>query len=87
MLAGQEALSGWLSVFLASQEDWEKMADAIDNAHGKAQEMADIKMDALKTLSSAFEALQLEIFTGDGSKGLRAFTQALTEDIRFKRWF
>lgn len=72
---------------MASTEDWEKMAEAIDNAHGKADEMSKIKMDTLegdvKTLGSAFEALQLELFTGNGSSGLREFTQGLTDDIRY----
>ncbi len=86
MLAGQEGMAAWLSVLMASTEDWEKMADAIDKAHGKAEEMSKIKMDTLQgdvqTLGSAFEALQLEIFTGEGGNGLRSFVQGLTEDIR-----
>lgn len=72
---------------MASTEDWEKMADAIDKAHGKADEMSKIKMDTLegdvKTLGSAFEALQLELFEGSGGSGLREFTQGLTDDIRY----
>ena len=87
MLSGQEGMAAWLSVLMASTEDWEAMAAAIDNAHGKADEMSKIKMDTLegdvKTLGSAFEALQLELFTGNGSSGLREFTQGLTEDIRY----
>ena len=87
MLSGQEGMAAWLSVLMASNEDWEHMADAIDKAHGKADEMSKVKMDTLegdvKTLGSAFEALQLEIFSGNGGDGLRGFTQALTDDIRF----
>ena len=87
MLAGQEGMAAWLSVLMASTEDWNKMADAIDNAHGKAEEMSKIKMNTLKgdvdALGAAFEALQLEIFTGQGGSGLRAFVQGVTDDIRY----
>ena len=87
MLAVQEGMAAWLSVLMASEEDFNKLVAQIEAANGKAKEMADIKMDTLegdvKTLVSAFEALQLEIFEGDAGNGLRAFTQGLTEDIRF----
>ena len=87
MLSGQEGMAAWLSVLMAAEDDWQKMAVAIDNAHGKAEEMSKTKMNTLegdvRTLSSAFEALQLEIFEGGGGAGLRAFTQGLTDDIRF----
>ena len=91
MMAGQEAMSAWLSVLMASNEDWEHMADAIDKAHGKADEMSKIKMDTLegdvKTLGSAWEALQLTLIGGEdgqgaAASGLRSFVQGLTDDVR-----
>ena len=90
MLAGQEALSGMLALMTSDDETWNKKIAAIQNAHGRAGEMAEVKMDTLegdlKTLGSAFEAFQLEIMTGKGAEGLRSFTQGLTEDIRaFKK--
>ena len=90
MLSGQEALSGMLALITADDETWNKKIAAIQNAHGRVGEMAEVKMDTLegdlKTLGSAFEAFQLELMTGSGAEGLRSFTQGLTEDIRaFKK--
>ena len=83
MLTGQEAMSGWLSVLLASQEDWDKLANAIDNADGKAKAMADTQMDNLAgditKLGSAWDAFQRNLVKGDASAGLRDFSQGLTD--------
>ena len=82
MLSGQEAMSGWLNVFLASEEDWNKLAAEIDNAQGKAQKMADTQLDNLAgdvtMLGSAWDAFQRNLVKGDASAGLREFTQGLT---------
>lgn len=91
MLAGQEGLAAWLSVLLAAEGDVDKLTKAIDGASGKAQEMADIKMytldGSIKSLGSAWEALQLELFEGQGGAGIRNFVDAATEDIRkFKKY-
>ena len=59
MLAGQEAMSGLLAAITASDEDFNKLTNAIDNSAGAAEKMAKIKMDTLegdvKTLGSAWE--------------------------------
>ena len=85
MLAGQEAMSGWLSVLLASQEDWDKLANAIDNADGKAKAMADTQLDNLAgditKLGSAWDAFQRNLVKGDASAGLRDFSQGLTDAL------
>ena len=92
LLAGQEALAGWLSVLMASEKDWKSLADNIDNADGAADKMSKIKMDTLegdiKTLGSAWEAFQLELMGGEDGKGaaasgLRSLLQGLTEDVRY----
>lgn len=90
MLSGQEALSGMLALITADDETWNKKVNAIQNSDGRAKEMADVKMDTLKgdlaTLSSAWEAFQLELMEGKGAEGFRAFAQGLTQDIRaFKK--
>jgi len=48
MMSGQEALAGWLSVLMASNEEWDKMVGKIDNATGEAERMKNVKMDTLK---------------------------------------
>lgn len=48
MLAGKEGMSGLLAIVNASDEDFNKLADAIDNSTGKAKEMSDIMMDSLE---------------------------------------
>lgn len=62
---GKEAMSGWASIVNASEEDFYKLADSIDNSNGKAGEMADIMQDnlqgALTNLGSAFEGVLITI--------------------------
>ena len=71
-LFGQEAMSGMLAVINASESDYNKLSDAINNASGSAKEMADIKLDNLKgqftLLKSAAEGFLLELYgSGIGS--------------------
>lgn len=86
MLTGQEGMAAWLSVLMASKNDWELMAKNMDEANGAAEAMKNIKMDTLQgdiaTLQSAWEALQLTMFEGKGSDGLRSFVQAVIDDLR-----
>ena len=48
MLAGQEGMSGLLAIVNASDEDFQKLTDEINNANGAAQDMAGIMMDNTK---------------------------------------
>lgn len=60
MLAGQEGMSGLLAIVNASDEDFQKLTDEINNANGAAQDMADIMMDntagAVEQLKGALES-------------------------------
>ena len=60
MLAGQEGMSGLLAVVNASDEDFQKLTDEINNANGAAQDMAEIMMDntkgAVEQLKGALES-------------------------------
>lgn len=60
MLAGQEGMSGLLAIVNASDEDFQKLTDEINNANGAAQDMADIMMDntkgAIEQLKGALES-------------------------------
>lgn len=66
-LFGKEAMSGMLAIINASEEDFNKLADAIDNSDGKAEEMAEIMMDnlagAIEQLMGALESLAIKFGT------------------------
>lgn len=91
MLAGDEALSGLLAIMTATDEDYQKLIDAVDNSEGTAAKMAATRADTLAgdfdILKSAWEDLQIEFMTGAGADGLRSFLQGLQEDInKFKEY-
>ena len=88
-IAGQEAISGMLSIVNASETDFDKLTAAIDNAEGAAGNMAKTVNDNLKgdlkSLSSVWESVQLEFMSGKGADGLREFVQGVKDDVaKFK---
>ena len=64
-MAGQEAMSGFLSVINASDADFNKLAEAVDNSEGAAHNMAKTMNDnakgELKELQSAAEEVAIEL--------------------------
>lgn len=86
MFGGQEHMPGLLAYVLGDDRDLGKVIESVRNSHGRASEMANVKMDTLAgdlaTLSSAWESFQLELMEGKGAEGFRNFTQGLTQDIR-----
>lgn len=52
---GKEAMAGMLSIINSSAEDYNKLADAVNNADGASQKMADTMLD---NLQGAFTLLQ-----------------------------
>ncbi len=64
-IAGQRGYAGLLAVLNASEADYAKLTEAINNSTGAAQRMADIKMDnmvgQLTLVNSAWEAVQTTI--------------------------
>ena len=60
MLAGQEGMSGLLAIVNASDEDFQKLTDEINNANGAAEDMASIMTDntagAVEQLEGALES-------------------------------
>lgn len=88
-VAGTEAMTGFLDVINASDEDFAKMTNAVDNADGAAKNMADTMNDnakgAIKEFKSAMEDLSITIgntFLGeltDVIKGVTDFARALGE--------
>ncbi|MFC0559687.1 phage tail tape measure protein [Halalkalibacter alkalisediminis] len=63
---GKEAMSGALAIINASEDDYNKLSDAIDNSEGSAQEMADTMNDnlagRLKEMQSALQEMGLVIY-------------------------
>lgn len=70
-IAGKYALSGFLALMNAGEGDVEKLTEAIDNAGGAAQRMADVRLDSLAgdidSLLSSFDILKVAIY--DDVKG------------------
>lgn len=60
MLAGQEGMSGLLAIVNASDEDFQKLTDEINNANDAAEDMASVMMDntagAVEQLKGALES-------------------------------
>jgi len=83
-LAGQEAMSGLLAIVNTSEEDFNKLTDAINNSSGAASEMERRMMDNLKgrleELSSALEGVALQFY--DAMKpALEAVTASLQKFV------
>lgn len=94
MIAGKNAMSGFLTLVNASTDDWNSLSDAIYNADGTAKAMSDTMNDTvsgrLTLLKSQFEGVKLAIFDGIGSSkfkdvlamvgdGLTAITPYVTD--------
>lgn len=66
ILFGKEAMSGMLAIINASDSDFKKLTENINNADGAAQSMADTMQDNLQgqitILKSSLEGLGIEIY-------------------------
>ena len=73
MLAGQEAMSGFLAMVNATDKDFETLTNEIRNADGAAKKMADQRMDNLAGdltyLSSAWDGMTQKLMKGSGAAG------------------
>ena len=56
-LFGKEAMAGMLSLVSASDADFNKLADAIANANGSAEQMATVMQDNLKGKIKSFQSV------------------------------
>jgi len=93
-IAGKNAMSGWLALMNASDEDFEKLSSAIDNCAGSAEEMAAIMQDNLQgdliIFKSALEGAQIALsdqltpamreFVQFGTKSVAELTEAFKKD-------
>lgn len=66
IVAGKNAISGFLAIVNSSDQDFNKLTEAINNSNGAAKNMADTMMDNLKgqltLFSSAAQGLGLELY-------------------------
>lgn len=66
MLAGKEGMSGLLAIVNATEADYQKLTDAIADADGTAQEMADTMTDnlsgSLTLMKSAAEGVGISLY-------------------------
>jgi TP901 family phage tail tape measure protein len=84
MLGGKTAMSGLLAIVNASEADYEKLTNAIQNSSGAAKEMANIRLDNLKgdaiILKSGLEGLGIQI-QDDLNTPLRSGVQWITQMV------
>lgn len=91
-IAGQEAMSGMLAIVNASDSDFEKLTQAINNSDGATKEMADTMNNNLKgattIMKSNMESLGIAIydkFKGPATKGINSVTEVfekLTKSVK-----
>ena len=78
-IAGQEGMSGLLAIVNASDADFTKLTDSINNSNGAAQQMADTMNDnlqgAITILKSSLEGIGLKIYEAFGPAAKEAVQQ------------
>lgn len=83
-IAGKTAMSGLLAIVNASDSDYQKLTESINNCTGAAEEMAAIRLDNLKgdaeLLTSNLESMGIEIYKGI-NEPLREVTQTASNFI------
>lgn len=71
-LFGKEAMAGMLAIINASEEDYQKLASAVNNADGTAQNMSNTMQNNLKgsitVLKSSLEGLGIQVYESIESK-------------------
>lgn len=92
-VAGMEAQKGLLAILNATDDEYNSLADSINNSTGAAQKQADVKMDNLygdvTILKSAWDGLSIGIYTAanalgkskDGLGSMRSVVQSVTDGV------
>ena len=85
MIAGKNAMSGFLSIVNSSPSDFQALTDAINNSEGAAQSMADTMNDTvsgkLTLLKSQFEGVKIAIFDALGSSQFKGVLQSMSDGL------
>jgi len=81
-IAGKTAMSGLLAIVNASDKDYEKLTNSIDNASGAAERMAKIRLDNLQgdvtIFQSALEGKGIELYD-ELKEPMRDIVQSATD--------
>lgn len=92
-VAGMEAQKGLLAILNATDDEYNSLADSINNSTGAAQKQADVKMDNLygdvTILKSAWDGLSVGIYTAvnalgnskDGLDAMRSVVRSVTDVV------
>ena len=88
-IAGQEAMSGLLSIVNAAPEDLDKLTSAIDNSNGAAEKMSKIMQDNLggdlTQFGSKLEGVQIALYE-KFEPALRSGVEVLSELLDVVNW-
>ena len=83
-IGGQRAMTGWLNLMQADEEQIRQLQDAYENAGGAAQRMAETQLDNLwgdiEQFKEAYDVLKISLFD-DVNAPLREFVQMGTDGI------
>ena len=81
-IAGKTAMSGLLAIVNASDKDYEKLTNSIDNASGAAERMAKVRLDNLQgdvtIFQSALEGKGIELYD-EIKEPMREIVQSATD--------
>jgi TP901 family phage tail tape measure protein len=86
-IAGQEAMSGFLAVVNASDEDFAKMTNAVDNSNGASKKMANTMNNNAKGAMKEFKSSVEEVEIIVGNAFLKAITSATKAVTKFVKAF
>lgn len=85
MLAGQEAMSGFLAVVNAAPGDFEKLSNEIYNSEGAAKSMADTMNDTLSgqmtLFKSQLEGVKISIYQALGSSQFKDVVKGMSKAL------
>ena len=85
-IAGKNAMSGWLALMNAAEEDVTKLADAIDNSNGTAQEMSEIMQDNLRGQLTILKSQLSELAISIGDTMMPTIREIVTKIQEFVDW-
>lgn len=87
MLAGQEGMSGLLAIVNATDADFQKLTNSINEAGGTAEEMADKQLDTLEGKFTMFKSAMEGLAISFGEVLLPAITDVIEKVTDVVTWF
>lgn len=84
---GKNAMAGWLAIINGSDEDFNKLTDAVDNSAGKAKSMAEIMQDNLGGQITKLKSKVQELGISFGEQLIPYVSKAVDWIQRGVDWF